>query len=173
MFSLSPMYKGGQRGWWQKYREIGKWILNWVFQEKHLLIPDNRKHDSNGNLVFPVMNKARNGASWISRPDLYSLGQFNFMHTLLNINGYFVVCFWRLSMVCGILVPWQRIEPKPWQWKLCVLTTGHPGNSPHSLLCGRFSPHSFMIKVRKIEECFFFLSNPNKNSHFICLWLSA
>ena len=135
MFSLSPMCKGRQRGWQQKYQEIGKWIVNWVFQEKHLLIPDNRKHDSSENLVFPVMNKARNGVSCISRPDLHSRGQFNCTHTLLNINGSSVVCFWPLSMVCEILVPRQGIEHKPRQWKLCVLTTGQAGNSPHSLFC--------------------------------------
>ena len=31
-------------------------------------------------------------------------------------------------MAFGILVPWPGIEPRSWQWKCWVLTTGPPGN---------------------------------------------
>ena len=38
--------------------------------------------------------------------------------------------FWSCHSTCGILVPWPGIEPGHPQWKLGVLTTGLPGNSP-------------------------------------------
>ena len=41
----------------------------------------------------------------------------------------FFFFFWHWLMACGILVPWPGIEPRPWQWKCQVLTTGLPRNS--------------------------------------------
>ena len=37
---------------------------------------------------------------------------------------FFFFFFWPCYMVCRILVPWPGIEPRPWQWKRQVLTTG-------------------------------------------------
>lgn len=70
MFSLSPKYKGRQRRRQQKYQETGKWTLSWIFQEKHFWYQITENLNQNGNLLVSVMNRTRNGASWISRHDL-------------------------------------------------------------------------------------------------------
>ena len=47
-----------------------------------------------------------------------------------NCWGFFVlVVVCPPHEACGILVPLPRIEPRPWQWKRRILTTGLPGNS--------------------------------------------
>ena len=50
--------------------------------------------------------------------------------TLFYLNTFILAVLWDL----WILVPWPRIEPGPQKWKLWVLTTGPPGNSPHLIL---------------------------------------
>ena len=49
---------------------------------------------------------------------------------LFYLNNFILAVLWDL----WILVPWPRIEPGPQKWKLWVLTTGPPGNSPHLIL---------------------------------------
>ena len=45
-------------------------------------------------------------------------------HPFQKIFFFFLV----QHTACGILVPWPGIEPRPWQWKHRVLTSGLPGN---------------------------------------------
>ena len=48
------------------------------------------------------------------------------------------IFFWLCHVTCRILVLLSRIKPTPLQWKLWVLSTGLPGDSPNFL-----SPWSF------------------------------
>ena len=49
----------------------------------------------------------------------------------MGIEIYTIFFFWWLhSTASGILVPQPGIEPRPWQWKCQILTTGPLGNSP-------------------------------------------
>ena len=54
-------------------------------------------------------------------------------HQYLLLSDFF---FWLHHLPCKILVLWPGIEPTPQHWKLRVLTTGPPGNSPDFLILG-------------------------------------
>ena len=69
---------------------------------------------------------------------------------LLCLSVCLFVCLGPHWAACGILVPYQGLNPVPWQWKCWVLTTGPPGNSL-ILLWLRVSPamwtplHHFLV----------------------------
>ena len=86
-------------------------------------------------LAFLVLQLA-DGRSWdfcnkflLLSLSLYISHWFCFSGELWLIR----VCFFGGGAVpSGIfLVPWPGIEPRPWQWKHWVLTTGPPGNSQY------------------------------------------
>ena len=49
----------------------------------------------------------------------------------ISVIFLFFLCVGEVCAVCGILVPWPGVEPRPLQWKRRVLTAGPPGKSPH------------------------------------------
>ena len=53
----------------------------------------------------------------------------NFTLLMYSDESNFSLFLWPYCMACRVLVPWPGIEPRPWQWKHQVLTTGLPGNS--------------------------------------------
>ena len=72
---------------------------------------------------------------------------------------YLFIYFWPHHVACRFLAPWPGIEPRPWQWKHGVLTTGPPGNSPKSvdsqLPSAQVSPHDKVVyfEVTPADQC--------------------
>ena len=66
----------------------------------------------------------------------FFFGKLSLPQTLLFLWDWFFCffVFWLCYTACGMLVPRPGIEPRPWQWKRGVLTTGPPGKSLMGLL---------------------------------------
>ena len=79
---------------------------------------------------------------------------------------FFYYSFWPGQMACRILVPRPQIEPRPQQWKGCILTTGLPRSSLSFL--------GFSISCL-IMKAFQFSSVPSLSCVwlFVTLWIAA
>ena len=55
---------------------------------------------------------------------VFTLGTGQFLYSFVFIFYFFTI--WPCPVACGVLVPWQGIEPMPLALKCRVLTTGPP-----------------------------------------------
>ena len=62
-------------------------------------------------------------------------------------DNLFLLFIWLYCVACGIFVLWPRIEPRPWQWKHRVLTTGPPGNSQEMIISRQQNPPRSLLNI--------------------------
>ena len=87
-----------------------------------------------------------------------------FFSTCEIISFFFF--FWLCHEACRILIPWAEIEPRPWQWKHQVLTTGPPGN--FQLYTFLFVVQFCVLVISTVQIVKFKLRNENfEQLHFI------
>ena len=122
-YSLPLWFITGYWIWFPVLYSRTSLFIHSLYNSLHLLTPNSH------SIPPPPPSPLAITSLFSMSVSLFLFYRYVHLYRILVLVFLFVCLFWPSLEACGIPVPWPEIEPRPWQWKRQVLTTGLPGNS--------------------------------------------